>query len=91
MLKINIERVDYGETFAIADVELCVAKEEILCLLGHNGAGKTTMIHALCGLINYCNRQVILNTLFLKQGLTIFNSMTSSFKMNHFRTVEKAI
>ncbi|WP_238591021.1 terminase gpP N-terminus-related DNA-binding protein [Oceanobacillus picturae] len=47
----------------------------------------------------WCNRQVvlntfcslILNTFCLKQCLTIFNSMTSPFKMKNFRTVEEAI
>lgn len=39
----------YGETRALAGVELSVAKAETLALLGPNGAGKTTLMRILSG------------------------------------------
>jgi len=39
----------YGETIAIADVSVEIKRGEIVGLLGHNGAGKTTMMKVLTG------------------------------------------
>lgn len=36
---------------AVDGVDLQLSKGEIFVLLGHNGAGKSSMISALCGLI----------------------------------------
>lgn len=40
----------YGEVQALADFSLHVAPGEIVGLVGHNGAGKTTFIEIVCGL-----------------------------------------
>jgi ABC-2 type transport system ATP-binding protein len=37
----------YGELWALRDVDLCVAPGTVLGLLGHNGAGKTTTLRIL--------------------------------------------
>ncbi len=42
----------YGNRVAVCDLELSVAKGELLALLGHNGAGKTTSLKMLVGLLN---------------------------------------
>lgn len=36
---------------AVDNLNLTVNKNEILCLLGHNGAGKTTAINLLTGML----------------------------------------
>lgn len=41
----------YGQIKALQEVSLHVKKGEIVALLGANGAGKTTMLHAISGLI----------------------------------------
>ncbi len=40
----------YGETAALAEVDLQIAEGEILGLLGPNGAGKTTLVSIVAGL-----------------------------------------
>jgi len=42
----------YGDTLALDHLNLNVVEGEILGLLGSNGAGKTTAIRTLCGLID---------------------------------------
>ena len=39
----------YGETLAVDDVSFTIGKGEIVGLLGHNGAGKTTIMKMLTG------------------------------------------
>lgn len=41
----------YGKRVAVSDLNLNVAKGELLALLGHNGAGKTTSLKMLVGLL----------------------------------------
>jgi ABC-type multidrug transport system ATPase subunit len=42
----------FGELTAVDDVTLDVEDGEIVGLLGHNGAGKTTMIRVINGLLS---------------------------------------
>jgi len=46
----NLEK-RYGRTTALDDVSLTVGAGERLALVGHNGAGKTTMVKAILGLL----------------------------------------
>ncbi len=50
---LQLERIDcyYGGVHVLKDVTLSVAEGEILGLLGRNGAGKTTMLKAIIGLV----------------------------------------
>lgn len=50
-IKISGLRKEYEGTIALADVSFEVKRGEIIGLLGANGAGKTTMIHILLGLL----------------------------------------
>ena len=51
LLDIKGLRAYYGDAAALHGVDLQVAKGGIVALLGANGAGKTTMLRAICGLI----------------------------------------
>ena len=51
MLEIGNLSVFYGQHQALADVALDVARGEIVTILGANGAGKTTMLKAIAGLV----------------------------------------
>jgi branched-chain amino acid transport system ATP-binding protein len=50
MLELRSLDCFYGEVQVLRDFSLVVAPDEVLCLLGRNGAGKTTALKAIMGL-----------------------------------------
>ncbi|UJL46429.1 ABC transporter ATP-binding protein [Virgibacillus sp. NKC19-16] len=53
MMEFYLEEKSYGKNFHISNVDIKINPGEVLCLLGHNGAGKTTIIKSIFGLIKY--------------------------------------
>ena len=51
MLEVNDLQVNYGVINAIKGVSFSVKKGEIIALIGSNGAGKTTILHTITGLV----------------------------------------
>jgi urea transport system ATP-binding protein len=51
MLKIERLSVSYGETLILRDLDLEVGPGEVVCLLGRNGVGKTTLLKSIMGLL----------------------------------------
>lgn len=51
LLKVENLSVAYGPVGVICGVDFTVEKGEIVTVLGANGAGKTTILRALCGLV----------------------------------------
>lgn len=49
MLEFKNVSTHYGQIQALHDVNMSVAKGEIVSLIGANGAGKTTLLMTLCG------------------------------------------
>jgi branched-chain amino acid transport system ATP-binding protein len=52
MLEVNAVNTFYGKFRALWDVSLKVDEREIVALVGANGAGKTTMLNTISGLIH---------------------------------------
>jgi len=50
MLELNSIRVAYGQATALWDVSLSIGAGELLCVVGPNSAGKSTLINAIAGL-----------------------------------------
>ena len=51
----------YGETVALAGIDLDVAPGEIVCLLGPSGCGKTTLLRVIAGIEKPSSGRVLIN------------------------------
>jgi branched-chain amino acid transport system ATP-binding protein len=51
LLEVKGLEVHYGGIRAVKRVDLVVAEGELVCLIGANGAGKTSTLKAICGLL----------------------------------------
>ncbi len=51
MLTIEKVSVNYGGSRILNDVDLTVATGQVVCLMGRNGVGKTTLLKAIMGLL----------------------------------------
>ena len=61
LLSVKSIRVCYGQSEAIANLSLGVAKGEIVAVMGLNGMGKTTLMKALIGLLAVRSGSVMLD------------------------------
>lgn len=59
ILEVKNIRAGYGEVEAIHDVSFSVKKGEIVAILGSNGAGKTTALRAITGIIKPFSGEVL--------------------------------
>ncbi len=59
MLEVKNLQVYYGVIQAIKDVSFTVNEGEVIALIGANGAGKTTILHTITGLIAAKSGEVI--------------------------------
>jgi urea transport system ATP-binding protein len=51
MLKINHLQVGYGESMILRDVTLRIEPGQVVCLMGRNGVGKSTLMKSIMGLL----------------------------------------
>jgi len=58
MLKLNGINAGYGKNQVLHELDLSVEKGEILCVMGRNGAGKTTAMKTIMGLISPTSGQI---------------------------------
>lgn len=61
MLSLNHVDVYYGASQILFDVNLSVAPAQIVCLLGRNGVGKTTLLKTIMGTLKPKHGDIILN------------------------------
>lgn len=92
MLQIEKLSVAYGETLILRDIDLEVRPGEVVCLMGRNGVGKTTLIKSIMGLLRPAkgsihfdghditrlppNRRARLGIGYVPQGREIFSQLT---------------
>ncbi len=57
----NLSKSYDNNTFAVRDVSFAVEQGTILAFLGHNGAGKSTILKMISGTINMNSGQVLIN------------------------------
>jgi branched-chain amino acid transport system ATP-binding protein len=58
MLEVSELVAGYGDVAVLAGVSLSVGANEVVSLVGANGAGKTTMLRAISSLLRKCSGQV---------------------------------
>lgn len=58
MLTLTNLHVSYGHIQALHGVSLTVPKGKIVSIIGSNGAGKTTMLNTICGLVKQKNGSI---------------------------------
>ena len=58
MLQVQKLNAWYGASHALQDISIEVAKGEIVCLIGRNGAGKTTALKSIMGLMGRAHGSV---------------------------------
>jgi len=61
MLEVAGLSVRYGKHLALADAAFCVRRGEIVVLLGANGAGKSSCLKALSGLVAAAGARIVLD------------------------------
>ncbi len=69
MLEVKQLKRAYGDFIAVDGVDFTIAKGEIVGLLGHNGAGKTTIMKMLSGYLEPSAGRVLFDGLLLADNL----------------------
>ena len=79
-----------GGKHALSDVNLDVARGEILALLGPNGAGKTTMISIICGIVTATSGKVLVggfdNVTEFRQARSLIGLVPQELTTDAFET-----
>ena len=61
MLQLDKVSIAYGRATAVRDVSLVVNDGEIVTLIGANGAGKTSLLNAISGIVPVRNGSIWLD------------------------------
>lgn len=63
----NVSKTYNGEKKAIKNINFDVKNGEIFAFIGHNGAGKTTMIKSLVGILDFEEGDILINGKSIKK------------------------
>lgn len=61
LLEVDELSVGYGNATVVRDVSLCVEAGEVVAMIGHNGAGKSSILKGIIGLLKARHGQVVLD------------------------------
>jgi branched-chain amino acid transport system ATP-binding protein len=61
VLELRDVSVAYGQALVVNGVDLNLAENEVVGLVGKNGAGKTSLLHTICGLTTPAQGEVLLD------------------------------
>ena len=64
----NVSKTYNGVKKALDDVSFIVNDGEIFAFIGHNGAGKTTMIKSLVGILDFEEGDILINHKSIKEN-----------------------
>ena len=63
----NVSKTYNGEKKALKNVSFNVNDGEIFAFIGHNGAGKTTMIKSIVGILDFEEGDILINNISIKE------------------------
>jgi len=101
IIELNDLKKDYGEVKAVRGVSLSIPEGEMFGLVGPDGAGKTTVIRILCGLLNQTsgsasafgkdilrNRKEVQNQIgYLSQKFSLYGDLTVDENIEFFADI----
>ena len=95
MIKFSNVTKEYSSTVALNDINLEIIENKIYCLLGRNGAGKTTFLKLIAGHINATSGDVTVDskrvtTFNMPQSVSFIESRASQFNMRIGQLLELA-
>ena len=61
MLQIKGLNTYYGESHILRDIDMNINQGEMICLIGRNGVGKTTLLKSLIGLLSPRRGEILFN------------------------------
>ena len=64
----NVSKTYNGEKKALKSVSFKVNDGEIFAFIGHNGAGKTTMIKSIVGILDFEEGDILINNISIKES-----------------------
>ena len=67
MISIKNVTKKYGDKKALNNVSFNVENGEIFAFIGHNGAGKTTMIKSIIGILDFDEGDILINNTSIKK------------------------
>lgn len=82
---------NYGETQVLNINDLKIPKNEIIAIIGKNGAGKSTFANCLCGLKKSCKGEAIINGKALKRKDLLKKSYMVMQDVNHQLFTESVV
>lgn len=68
MIEVSNLSQSYGKKLVLDDVSISIGSNEICALVGRNGAGKSTFIHSLLGLLPVSKGEIFINGKRRKKG-----------------------
>ena len=86
LLEIKSLNTYYGESHILRDVDLNVKSGEMVCLIGRNGVGKTTLLKSLIGLLKQKKGDIFITPLILQKTLKII-SRSYLYRLRYYNHV----
>jgi urea transport system ATP-binding protein len=68
MLSVNGLQVFYGQSRILNDINIEVAAGQVVCLMGRNGVGKTTLLKAIIGVLKARTGKIVYNGVDITQA-----------------------
>lgn len=81
ILELNNVALHYKKRTILHDISFTAVKGEVIGVVGHNGAGKTTFSRALCGLHKACDGQFFWNGLSMAHKDRLRHSYTHKLRL----------